>query len=516
MRSRRWMAAGALTALVVALAGVSLGTLAGPQPARAAPLPAPLRQGVTVSGIVTTGSGTCFPDAVLMDCSGTVTHQLKGPGGAGFFTPYYNKWVSVNGAQQNCTTGDPYLQVVSVTPGQNPCGGGGQPTPPGPPGATATPVPTAGPTPLPGAAVNLTLGKPVKASSSQAGYPPENAVDGNPATFWASNAGFDPWATAQNVQWIYVDLGAPQHIESMRVLWGNQRHARTYGVYVWAERCRGWCYLGATSYGDGGEDMWYTRGTVEGQQFMLYLQNPYLRGQHYELLEWELFGTGTTPSTATNIAAGKPATAYNQAAGNESGKATDGDVNTEWRSQGGVPTWIYADLGTATEIDRAVLRWSAGAHATRYTAYAWDERYVPARWVAIYNQAAGTGGDETLTFWTIRTRYFLVYITGAAAAEVGLRELEVYNRVSSTVPNPPSPPGPPPLPRPFLFENDPARSGAMLSGRPRVTVPLPPVQRAVQPPAVVDGAARPGPLAVPAAPAVPSGPALPNPSTARD
>lgn len=488
MWSHRILGAVGGVVLAFGLVGAGIGALGGRSPASVAPahsaLAAPLQQGVNVSGIVTTGTGTCFPDAVLVDCNGTITHQLKGPGGAGFFSPYLNQWVTINGQQQNCTSGDPYIQAVTIQGAQNPCGGGGQPTPPLPPGvtptATATPPPAPGGTVTPGVpGGDLARGHPVQASSFQPGFEPEKSVDGDPATGWASVAGRHPYYPAQNIQWIYVDLGSPQQMERMRLVWADQRHARSYGIYVWHDSCRGWCYLGSTTYGDGGEDIWTAVGRIEGQHFMVWLQNPYLIGGHYELRDWEIFGPGTPPAQATNVALGKAATAHGQEPGYEPAKATDGDLATEWRGNAGVPTWIYVDLGSNTEIDRAILRWSAGMHATRYTLYAWNDRYPGGRWEAVANRTSGAGGDETVTFWPVSTRYLMVYVTAAASANVGLREFEVFNRNS---PGSPAPPGPPSLPRPpFLFEGDPARSNNRLMGRPSVA----PQGLTVQPPAVL-------------------------------
>jgi hypothetical protein len=455
MRTHRAVFALGLVAVVFTLVGASLGAFTGEHRAAAAPAQAPLQQGVTASGIVTTGSGTCFPDAVLIDCNGNVTHQLKGPGGAGFFTPYLNRWVDVNGSQQNCTAGDPYLQVVTIQPANNPCGGGGQPTMPPPPGATATLVPPPGPTVTPGGPTNLATGRPVVASSSQPGFPPEYAVDGNTASYWASNPGRYP-SYAQNQQWIYVDLGSPQRMEQMRIHWNAQRFARSYGIYMWHDSCRGWCYLGSTTNANGGEDTWTARGHIEGQYFMLWLVNPYLGGNGYEILEWEIFGPGSVPVQGTNVALNKPATAFSQAPGFEAGMSTDGNLATEWHSAGGIPTWVYVDLGTATDVDRVILRWSAGLHATRYVLYAWDDRTIPGRWVAVYNRTNGAGGDETATFWRTRTRYMMLYATAGAGTEIGLRELEVYNYVAGA---PPGPPGLPPPPVPFMQYQDPRGSG---------------------------------------------------------
>jgi plastocyanin len=516
----------------MAMAGLSL--VPARDVARAAPEARPPLQGIQVSGIITAGSGTCFPDAVLVDCNGTVLEQLKGPSGSAFFVPYYRQWVTLNGARQTCTVGDPTINVVTMQVGQSPCGGAqATNTPPVPPGATATPPvpPGATPTPLPpvtvdvtarnnyfdprtltvdaGATVrwtnlgsaphtvtlpgvfdsgtmnpaavfsytfnspgiynyycvyhryqgmtgqivvrpgtvppagstNVALGKPATASSSQPGFGPELAVDGSNATYWASLPGRDPYFAARNIQWIQVDLGASYSIAGMHMLWNSMRHARGYSVYMWSDYCRGWCHIGSTSYGDG-DDTWTAVQQFEGRYFMLYLVNPYLIGGQYELLEWEIFSTGGgIPIQTTNLAAGKPVLAYNQDPAYPATNATDADVNTEWRSLPGLPTWIYVDLGAVYDIDRVILRWAAGLHATNHAIYIWNGY----QWVAVYATRSGPGGDETIPLFPVRTRYVLLYAISGPANQVGLREFEVYQRGSggTTGPTPPAPPLPP-------------------------------------------------------------------------
>ncbi len=62
---------------------------------------------------------------------------------------------------------------------------------------------TTTPPPQPrGPAINLALGKQVSVIGSQNGYPPNNATDGNPSTYWESTNNALP-------QTITVDLGAP-------------------------------------------------------------------------------------------------------------------------------------------------------------------------------------------------------------------------------------------------------------------------------------------------------------------
>jgi hypothetical protein len=422
-----------------------------------------MQQGVNASGVVTSGSGTCFPDAVLVDCNGLVTHQLKGPAGAGFFQPYYGQWVDVNGAEQTCAAGDTYLQVVSISPQTNPCPGGQQQQPT----ATATLVPGQ-PTPTPDPAnpvtnTNLASGKAIYASSSLPGLNPELAIDGNMSTFWSSEPGRDPWRAAQNIQWIYIDLASPQQIQTMRIHWAANRHARGYGVYVWSDQSRGWRFTGSTDRGDGGLDEWTVQGGgyVEAQQFMIYMVNPYLMGptgSPYEISEWEFFGSGAPAAGSANVAQGGAATAVNADPAYPAANAVDGDTATEWRSTGGLPSWIYADLGTAKNVNRAILRWSAGLHASDYTMYYWNTR----AWVPMHTQRNGQGGDESVSFFTVNTRYVLLYANSGPGGNIGLREFEVYEPGSTGgggnpgVPTPPAPPPPPLGGAGASFDNNPS------------------------------------------------------------
>ena len=91
-RALRWSGGVAAAALI----GLSLQS---PSASLAAPEARPAQQGVNASGIITNGQGICFPDAVLTDCNGAVLRQLKGPGGAAFFSPYLGQWVDLNGAE---------------------------------------------------------------------------------------------------------------------------------------------------------------------------------------------------------------------------------------------------------------------------------------------------------------------------------------------------------------------------------------------------------------------------------
>ncbi|MFI8291080.1 discoidin domain-containing protein [Streptomyces sp. NPDC085614] len=145
----------------------------------------------------------------------------------------------------------------------------------------------------------LSRGKPATSSSVEdSTFGPEKAVDGDPATRWASAEGSDP-------QWIRVDLGATATVSRVRLNW-EAAYAKAYRIEVSADGAA-WTRLATETAGNGGTDDWtalsgkgrYVRvhGTARG--------TPY----GYSLYELEVYGTtdgGTPPpgGAFTVVAAG--------------------------------------------------------------------------------------------------------------------------------------------------------------------------------------------------------------------
>jgi hypothetical protein len=95
---------------------------------------------------------------------------------------------------------------------------------------------------------NLALGKPATATSYERGLfgssPPQNAVDGNPATRWASN-----WSDNQSIT---VDLGTVQPVSRAVLTW-EAAYGREYRIEVSTDGGT-WRTTYATTTGDGGID----------------------------------------------------------------------------------------------------------------------------------------------------------------------------------------------------------------------------------------------------------------------
>jgi acyl-homoserine lactone acylase PvdQ len=95
---------------------------------------------------------------------------------------------------------------------------------------------------------NQAVGKTATASSYETGLlnsPPSRAVDGDPATRWASD-----WS---DPQWLKVDLGNEQTIRRVVLQW-ESAYASAYKVEVSRDNVN-WQQVFATSNGNGGEDV---------------------------------------------------------------------------------------------------------------------------------------------------------------------------------------------------------------------------------------------------------------------
>ncbi len=89
---------------------------------------------------------------------------------------------------------------------------------------------------------DLARGCAATASSTQKGYPPANATDGDPATRWAGDAA-DP-------QWLAIDLGAPKTIGHIQLQW-ETAYAKSYALEV-SNDGQTWRSIFASTRGHGG------------------------------------------------------------------------------------------------------------------------------------------------------------------------------------------------------------------------------------------------------------------------
>jgi beta-glucosidase len=137
---------------------------------------------------------------------------------------------------------------------------------------------------------DLALDQPTTASSTQdaTDYPARDATDGDPGSRWSSAAS-DP-------QWLEVDLGSPQQICSIGLLW-EAAYATAFTVQVSTDG-DAWNTIYSTTTGTGGQQ------TIPASVTARYVKmNGTARGTQfgYSIFEFDVYGlTTTAPVTGGN------------------------------------------------------------------------------------------------------------------------------------------------------------------------------------------------------------------------
>ncbi|WP_373304510.1 chitosanase [Streptomyces anandii] len=147
---------------------------------------------------------------------------------------------------------------------------------------------TGGTTP-PDDSSNLALNRAVRTSSTESsGLAGDKAVDGDPATRWASKEGSDP-------QWISVDLGADTDISRVKLTW-EAAYGKAYTVQT-SQDGSTWQTVYSTTSGNGGTDDLSVSG--HGRYVRVYGTK---RGTSYgySLYEFEVYGKGSATPPPSN------------------------------------------------------------------------------------------------------------------------------------------------------------------------------------------------------------------------
>lgn len=126
-----------------------------------------------------------------------------------------------------------------------------------------------------------------------------------------------------------------------------------------------------------------------------------------------------------NLLKGAAALASSQEAADKApGMAIDGDPATRWSSAWDDPQWLTVDMGAPHRIGRVVLNWEA-AYGKAYQVQLSDNA---TDWRTVYDQTAGGGGVEDISFTPTTARYVRLYGTARATKwGYSLFEVEAYS-----------------------------------------------------------------------------------------
>ncbi len=261
---------------------------------------------------------------------------------------------------------------------------------------------------------NIAHYKPVYASSSESStFAANNAVDSNYYSRWSSNY--------SDSQWLYVDLGQPYNVNSVRLHW-ESAYAKGYKIQV-SNDATNWTDVFATSTGDGGVDEISFSPVSARYVRMLGTQRATAFG--YSLYEFLVFDQSGGTAPVKNIALAKTSSASSyQSAGYESNKAFDGNSATRWGSIASDSQWIYVDLGQSRNVNRVILNWEA-AYGKGYKIQLSNDAVT---WTDVYTTTTGDGGTDDISFTATNARYVrMLGISRGTAFGYSLYDFEVYD-----------------------------------------------------------------------------------------
>lgn len=293
--------------------------------------------------------------------------------------------------------------------------------------------------------VNLALGKGVVASGTENATfgKPENAVDGDATSRWASDLGND-------AAFITIDLGTAQALTKVEIDW-EAAYGAKYRIEV---SSNGTTYtpVYTQNTGRGGVEI-LSFPTVTARFIRMQGVLRALPAYGYSLFEFKVFGPKLTAvvqaqaqvqpqavaanaaanaAALVNVALGKVATASGvENVAFAASNAVDGNAASRWGSNFADNAWLSVDLGAATPVSQVTLNWEA-AFGTRYLI---QTSLDGQQWQTVYTQNDGKGGVEDLAFATTSARF--VRMQGVARATqygYSLFEFAVYGSAVTTPP----------------------------------------------------------------------------------
>jgi F5/8 type C domain len=278
---------------------------------------------------------------------------------------------------------------------------------------------------------NLAAGKAASASSSNSGFAPANATDGNVATYWESAGGTFP-------QWYQVDLGAAYDVTRIVLRLPTSWETRTETLSVQGSQ-------DGSSFSTAAGSAGYTFDPSTGNTATITVPTVRLRYLRInitgntgwpaaQIAQIEAYaGSTTTPPPAnTDLARGKPTSESSHTQTYGSGNTVDGNADTYWESANNAfPQWLQVDLGTATSVGRVMLRlpaaWGARTQTLSVQGSTNGSSFSTLSAASGRSFAPGSANTVTVTFTPASTRYLRITFTANSSWPAGqLSTVEAY------------------------------------------------------------------------------------------
>ena len=208
----------------------------------------------------------------------------------------------------------------------------------------------------------------------------QNAVDGNPSTRWASKP-FDP-------QWLEIDMGCPRKIAGLELQWDGYGD---YDILVSPDE-KTWRTVYSRTEADGGQDDVYFEETTA--RFVKILGKRQATRDGYSLFEVGIKG----PDEAVRL------TASSAKRKNEAAKAMDGNMSTQWHSDGNGVEWLQVDLRGEKACGGLFIHWGDD-YAKAYDVEASGNGL---NWYPVYRASDQNGGIDKIFLEETEARFLRV------------------------------------------------------------------------------------------------------------
>jgi len=237
------------------------------------------------------------------------------------------------------------------------------------------------------------------ASSGEAAYAAEQAIDGDPTTRWGSEFRDHEW-------WQYA-FDVPQALAGLRIHW-ETAYGEKYAIQV-SNDGKQWRRVFEEDEGDGHTDLVFFRPTRTRYVRMQGLQRG--TGWGYSFWEVDFFLEHDAPK----------ATASLSLPGHEAAHVIDGDPSSTWRAQADSPAWVTLTFPDALQLGGVELHWAA----SYARAYAVDVRSNGANWRTVRTITGANGGRDYLYFPATRADALRVRcLTAHDETEYALKEIK--------------------------------------------------------------------------------------------
>ncbi|MDQ1682242.1 MAG: hypothetical protein QOH99_783, partial [Frankiaceae bacterium] len=270
---------------------------------------------------------------------------------------------------------------------------------------------------------NLASGKSTAASTSNGTFLAGNIADGNQATYWESNGPLP--------QWVQVDLGSAVSVDQVVLKVPAAWSTRTETLSIDGSTT-------GTSFStiSASTGRTFTSGTnavtigfaAVTTRFVRVTISANTGWTQAQLSELEVYGAATS---STNLALGKATTGANTQT-YVSGNSVDGNQATYWEGVANAyPNLLRVDLGTATPINKVVLKvpaaWGARTETLAVQGSTDGTTFTDIVASAAYNFSSAAGNAVTINFAATTVRYVRLSATantGSTGAQIS--EFEVY------------------------------------------------------------------------------------------